>query len=86
MKIERYGYWPYDEEPGRELLDELVVSDAKLIHIERLSKDEVFLGVYSDREGKDGIQIYFKIADNGILDWWFIVDAENPQEFGLEQS
>jgi len=86
MKIERYGHWPYDEELGRELLDELVVRDAKLIHIERLSEDEVFLGVYSDCAGKEAIQIYFKITDNGILDWWFIVDAENPQEFGLEQS
>ena len=80
MKIERYGYWPREKETERELLDELVVSDAKLIHIERLSENKVFLGMYGDRAEKEAIQIYFEVADNGVLDWWFIADTKDPEK------
>ena len=80
MKIERYGYRLREKEPERGLFDELVVSDAKLIHIERLSENEVFLGVYGDRAGKEAIQIYFEVTDNGVLDWWFITDTKDPEK------
>lgn len=77
MKIEPCGYWKYHDELDCALLDELVIHDIKCLHIERLDRDWIWVGVYG--EGKEKLNLYFRPGADGVLDWWFEVVHEERE-------
>lgn len=69
----RIGRWSTDPSED-EILDELVVYDIECAHIEVLSDDKIYLGLW---DGENIIQVYFYI-ENGNLRYYAIPQFKNP--------
>ena len=73
MRIRRIDYTDWGEET---MLDEVVVEDVGMVHLERTSKQSGYIGVYS---GKDHLGIHLEVRQDGALNIWVESAPESPQ-------
>jgi len=74
MRIGRIDYADWDEEV---MLDEIVIENIGMVHLERTSRASAWIGVY---DGKERLSLHSEVRPDGALDIWIETAPRQPQE------